>query len=479
MRVLIVSFYFPPSNVIGAVRVGKMAKYLARFGNDVRVLTAADLPFDGALELEIPDEWVVRTPWWDIDAAWQFLIASGKATARRLRGGRAAADAPAPTAAAPAAPTSPAATASPLRRHARSVAHALRAAYANTLHVPDQYIGWRGAALRGGRELGARWRPDVILASGSPWTCFLVARDLSRSLGVPWVADFRDPWFDNPTVQYPLWRQRMIDQPLERWTVDSAAAMVTVSEPIAAKLRARHPGIPVDVVLNGFDAETYDGLRSRATTAAHDPVRIVYTGNLFRERDLGPILQALQALRAAGDPAAQVRIDIVGNRNPEERERTDALARQLGVAECLHWSPPVAHRAAAQLQRDADVLLAATGADPAMGYVFSGKLFEYVGARRPILLLGHPDGVAARLVRDRGFGVAASTADEVAAGLRRWIAEKRATGAIADTDAASVGDLSREAQARILEQVLRAVTHERPESRPAAREARNLPTAAA
>jgi glycosyltransferase involved in cell wall biosynthesis len=227
--------------------------------------------------------------------------------------------------------------------------------------------------------------------------------------------------------------------------------MVTVSAPIAEALRARYPGIPVGLVLNGYDAESYTDTAPEGGALGW-PVRIVYTGNLFPERDLGPLLEALREL---GSDAARVAVDVVGNRNLEQREAIERRARALGVADRLRWLPPVGHAEAARAQRGADVLLAATGADPRLGYVFSGKLFEYVGAHRPILLLGYPHGVAAQLIRERGLGVVATEAGEVEAALRAWIAEKAATGRIADTAPAAVDDLSRESQARVLEGVLR------------------------
>jgi hypothetical protein len=90
--------------------------------------------------------------------------------------------------------------------------------------------------------------------------------------------------------------------------------------------------------------------------------------------------------------------------------------------------------------------------------VFTGKLFEYVGARRPILVAGAVSGVAADLVRQRQLGHAEAAPERIARRLRAWLAEKRERGSIAPPESAAVDDLSRKAQTRALADVLERVT---------------------
>ena len=66
MRVLIVSWYFPPANTIAAVRMQGMAAYLRRQGAEVRVLTAAGIPWPQTLETDVPETVVTATPWADV-----------------------------------------------------------------------------------------------------------------------------------------------------------------------------------------------------------------------------------------------------------------------------------------------------------------------------------------------------------------------------------------------------------------------------
>jgi glycosyltransferase involved in cell wall biosynthesis len=462
MRVLVISFFFPPYNVIGAVRVGKTAKYLRRSGEDVRVLAAANLDFIPNLELEIPAGDVVYTDWVDFDRPYRALVSGRNWIRRRLPGGTAARAGSdrireqRPSTFNSEGPQS----------EARTLAWRFRLLYTDLVHFPDSARGWRRSAVRAGRELARDWPPHVILASGAPWTSFVVARDLSNELGVPWVADLRDLWSANHTTFVSNWRKRTLDVWHERRVLRSASALVTVSEPLAKHLRECYPDKQVEVIMNGFDPEDYkelaqqgrnglpteaDPSASRSPLASDSPIlRLLYTGEI--NRDMRPLLGAMKLL---GTDARSVHLEIVGAQSATIRERYRAVAAAYGIEDRVSWLPPVSHAEACRLQQQADVLVLLMHNSPDDAGVYTGKLFEYVGARRPILVAGADSGVAAELVRDRQLGFAEASADRIADRLRAWLGEKRTVGKVAPAASSFIGDLSREAQARAFADVLR------------------------
>lgn len=455
MRVLIVSFVFPPHNVIGAVRVGKISKYLTRFGHDVRVIAARDLEFATTLKLEIPSDRITYTPWTDVDAPFRAAVRL-KHRARRwlAREPRSIAE----------IHHSAEITSEGPQSAKRTFGWRARLLYIDLVHFPDSAVGWRKPAVRAGRELLREWRPDVILASGAPWTSLVVARDLARESGVPWVADLRDLWSDNHTTFVSPWRMRAFDSRYEQRILRTASALVTVSEPLAERLRARYPGKPIAVVMNGFDAEDYRSngsapIRTRASSGPGDTgdecvLRMVYTGEI--NRNMLPLLDALVLL---GDDLQSVRVRIVGHANRDVRERYEGLAHRRGVADRLEWVPSVPHAAAATIQQQADILLLFIHPTRHDSGVFTGKLFEYVGARRPILVVGSQSGVAAELVCSRGLGVAEADPPMIAERIRGWLQEKRVAGRVNGPLGTAVDDLSREAQTRIYAEVLQRVVN--------------------
>ncbi|MDF1502866.1 glycosyltransferase [Roseisolibacter sp. H3M3-2] len=321
--------------------------------------------------------------------------------------------------------------------------------YWNFAFVPDQYVGWYRPAVRAALDVARDWRPDVVLASGTPWTSLLVGRTVATRLGLPFVAELRDPWTGTTlsrTAHFG-WRARL-DARLERHALARASALISVSDPYAEELRDRYH-VPSHVVLNGFDAQRYAGVPSERPDDG--VLRLLYTGNLSYERDITPLLEAMASL---GDDAARVRLDVIGNGDLPLQAHFAGVAERLGVGASVRWLPALPYHAMARTQRGADVLLLVTYDDPSQRGVYTGKLFEYVGARRPILLVGMVDGVAADLLRDRGLGAAESTADGIAARLRGWLAEKREGNGPADTAGTQVDDLTRESQTRRLEAIL-------------------------
>jgi glycosyltransferase involved in cell wall biosynthesis len=361
------------------------------------------------------------------------------------------------------------------RRELRTIFWHLRLAYRDLVHVPDEAVGWLGPATQAARELARGWRPDVVLASGPPFTAFVVARRLAAEFGTRWVADLRDLWFGNPYSHASRWRHQLVDAWLERRILSTASGLVTVSEPLARELRSRYARIPVEVVLNGIDSDTReDGITATAVAAPRPrpdaTLRLVYTGNLHLRRDLGPLVDAL---RLIGGDARAVSVEIVGNRDESLAKHYQSLATTAGVGDSFHWMPPIPHAQSLEIQRAADALLLVLSNEASEEGIYTGKLFEYLAARRPILVVGLPTGVAAKLVQERQVGAVAATPEAIARVLREWVRRLRTEGSLPNVQARNIEDFSRAAQTRVLERLLERVAGAA-ESAPAIGHARPL-----
>ena len=127
--------------------------------------------------------------------------------------------------------------------------------YLNLSNLPDRYIGWLPWAIAGAKRTCRDWKPDLIYVTGPPFTAFLAGHHLSRKLGVPWIAEFRDRWADDPYFEAPDWRMALLDR-MERRVAGSASGIVTVSEPWSAFYRAKY-GKPVATIYNGYDPQDF------------------------------------------------------------------------------------------------------------------------------------------------------------------------------------------------------------------------------
>ncbi|HKP38222.1 MAG TPA: glycosyltransferase [Pyrinomonadaceae bacterium] len=414
------SYAFPPFNSIGGVRVGKTAKYLLKLGHDVRVLTAQNQPFHPTLPVELPAERVLYTKSLNLRKPAEVALrksANAEAESRMPRGGRFKA----------------------LLK--RALGFPLR----TLVYFPDANVGWLPYAVSAGSSLLQDWKADLILASSPPPTSLLVAHKLARKFNVPWIADMRDLWVDHHYYKQPRWR-RAAETKMERRVLSSAAGLVTVSEPLAETLRAKY-GKPTAVVLNGFDITDYPS--GSGLVRNNGVVKILYTGATYPGgQDPSALFEALRRLGPLGD---KVRVKFYGSFLNTIRE----TAAAHDVAHVVEVNAPIPYKESLKAQTEADILLLLLWTDPAQRGVYTGKLFEYIGARRPVLAIGGADCVAADLIRDRHAGVILDDPGEIKLQLERWIQMKDQTGGIPRLPDESVAGISREEQVAVLEDFLR------------------------
>ncbi len=421
LRVLLVSRYFPPENVIGAVRVGKFAKFLKEAGHDIRVL-AADTSGDCSLPLEVPAEWVTYVPARQVGAIFDLLVGF----VRRLDWR------PVPAQERP--PATAAAESSPAR-----IADALRQHYYALLQIPDKSAGWIKPAMRVGKGIVHDWRPDLVFASGPPHSALIAARHIARSCAAPWIAELRDLWSDNPYYEYPRWR-RWLDRLIERRVLADAAGLVTVT-PTQAEILRRHYQQPVACVLNGYVEEDFPA--DRPGPPPGEVVSIVYTGGIYvGYRDPSALFQAIALLGAERE---RVAVHFYGPAKAEVHRLPAAAA----VREQIFVHDRVPYRTSLALQAAADVLLLLQWADPRDAGNIPAKFFEYLGARRPILMLGWERGDLAEMIRTRKAGLVSNDPATIAAQLQRWIGERPA--GIPPVAAEARAGVTRSAQFRALE----------------------------
>lgn len=434
-RVLLVSHFFPPHSAIGALRVGKLAKHLADSGWDVRALAAA-LPNPRSMPLELPAENVTYTAWSDVDTMLERFL--GERLAWLLRQRKANNDAGLGAH----SNASDESSEKPSRLRAW-----LRKAYLEVVRWPDNRVGWYRPGLDAGRELIRKWRPDVIYSSAPPVTSILIARALGAEHNIPWIAEFRDLWTDHPYYEYGRLR-RLIECNWERRVLSTAAAVVTVSPPWQRRLLALH-GRPTVLAMNGYLSADFPVIPP-LEPSREGPLRILYTGHIYAgRRDPSPLFEAIASLGGDGN---EIVVDFVGT----QVETIARLAEWHRVGSQVNVRPAVSYVEALRQQCEADVLLHLQWCDPAEDGTIAGKLFEYLGARRPILGVALETSAAAELVHNRQAGLVTSDPIKIASQLRVWLEQKRKTGVAPTPKEAALG-LDRSQQFDVVERALGAV----------------------
>jgi glycosyltransferase involved in cell wall biosynthesis len=358
-RLLLVAAFFPPAPTVASVRAWGMAKYLARRGWQVSVLTPeprVNLRPDDAegFERELEREGVTRLavrPRWR--RFWFTNLPPQGSFNLPFR---------------------------IVRRVARLIGM-----------DPEQ--AWFDDAER----VGLRLTPgdvDVVLATGGPFGNFRVGARLAARLGRPLVLDYRDSWTDNPLAWYVVNTKR--DHAEQSAVLAAAAEVVAVSPSLAELVSKRGGGRPVHVVTNGYDPDHCGAV----SPAAFGHFAIVYTGSIYAPRIvMGPLFEALRRLDSEGD-LPEWRFHYYGGYG---RHVARAAAR-AGIAHkvVMHGVVPRREALAAVAGAGVAVVIASVRDDDTIGdrAIVTGKLFEPLGLRVPTLLIAPAgsdiDAIAAR-----------------------------------------------------------------------------------
>jgi glycosyltransferase involved in cell wall biosynthesis len=366
MKILIVSFLFPPANNIGALRVGKTAKHLHEMGHDLRVLTAVNTLYANGLSVEIPSNKVICTKWFDVNKFFYFIknekINSGLTVSNKniYKG---------------------------IRAHIYGF---LRGSYKYFLHRPDSVIGWLPYALYAGDKLFKDWTPDIIYASGAPYTSLLVAGILSTRYHIPWIAELRDLWSDNSYK-----RSDYIERLIEKKVLSCASVLVTVSDALCNTLLNMYKQ-PCYVVKNAFDPEDMSDLPS-----PHFPkekINITYTGLVYKGRQDPSIL--FHAISRSDILRNKLLVRFYGDSNEWVKDMADSY----GIGENVLVFPSVSWVDSLIFQKASDILLFLTWNHPLEKGILSGKIFEYIGIGRPVITVGDYDDEATKIISDNLFG---------------------------------------------------------------------------
>ncbi|MBI2859920.1 MAG: glycosyltransferase [Chloroflexi bacterium] len=292
------------------------------------------------------------------------------------------------------------------------------------INYPDAKGGWipfgieTGEKMLGGGDIGA------ILSSSSPVTGHIIARRLKLRHSLPWVADLRDLWSQNHNYGYSGMR-RLKDKRLERRTLAAADALVTVSPPWAERLGQLHGGRAVHTITNGFDPEA-----GGVAVSISDRFTMTYTGTVYRQRQHpGKLFAALKGLISEGTMA---RLDIEVRFYGPAEAWIEEETRKYGLQGVVRQHGPLPREAALGKQRQSQILLLFDWDDPQEKGVYPGKVFEYLGARRPILAIGGvTDNVVAGLLRQTGAGVHAPAVEDVKRALGELYREYKLKGEVA------------------------------------------------
>lgn len=284
--------------------------------------------------------------------------------------------------------------------------------------IPDREVGWVVPAVLKAMRLIRRDQPMALYSTAPPWSAQVAAYAVSKLSGLPWVADFRDPWARAPWRESQPDRQRRAGVRLESRVVRRASAILFAT-PANRDEYAAHYGPALArkffVVPNGCDPEEFRDVPRRTPD---DLFTLLHAGSLYGQRSPVPLFQAVAGAIAKGTiDRRRFRVQLIGT-STLDRDITSAIS-DLGLGDIVVSSPRVPRREIIQAMASASALLAL---QPGTTVSIPGKVYEYLAMGKPLFALCE-EGDTAHLIRSSGVGVVV-TAKEVAAiesGLARLL----------------------------------------------------------
>jgi glycosyltransferase involved in cell wall biosynthesis len=271
---------------------------------------------------------------------------------------------------------------------------ALVRCFPSIARLPDKHAPVHFRAVRGARRILDQHPATIMFSWAQSHSCSLVALELKRSLGIPWVAHLSDPWLGGPYWDGGRARRWIIGR-LERAVLDAADAVVFVSEETREMTMSRyHPDWmrKTHVIPHCFDPRLYP----TADHATRNGAVIRHIGSLYGPRRPTSLFDAIQRLEQS-EPALLegVRIELVG-------DRATALAGEIarrGLGGLVEARPGVGYLESLREMRTADVLVLIE-APAATSLFLPSKLIDYLGANRPILALTPSRGPSASILTE-------------------------------------------------------------------------------
>jgi glycosyltransferase involved in cell wall biosynthesis len=231
-------------------------------------------------------------------------------------------------------------------------------------------------------------RPDVVLTSGPPHCVHAIGRYAKRTWGLPWVADFRDPWISGKEPHHQK-KAGWGDIRAEQKAFCSADLIVANSPNAARALAAAQPAIAekVQFITNGYDPDRFQQAIDR--TESETPLQLVHTGEIYTGRDPRPLLDAVQQMnKSASSVNARAAITFVGRADADKCDLA-AEVNHRGLDDVVALTGQVPYGEALRHMRRADILVLLDQPGRTIG--IPAKLFEYIGTGNPILAFAEPN----------------------------------------------------------------------------------------
>ena len=392
-KVLIITYFFN-QEVIGSVRLRGLAKYLPKFGWEPIILTTTTNNSHSNYR-------IIETEYNELLERWKnfFGFNQQKKFPEQIK--------------------------LSTKKNKKTFIEFLIKIYIEIFAYPDSQKNWCKPAVEAGAKLLENEHFDAIISSSSPVTCHLIANNLKKQYKLPWIADLRDLWTQNPYYDHTYLR-RLIDKQLEINTLRIADAITTTTDYSTKDIETIHKSKHVYTIPNGFDPIKLN--QNNECLPINDKLTIMYAGTLYNgKRDPEPLFEALAELNSEKKiDLRNLSIDFYGC--GEDWLKKDIAKYNLENIVMVHGMVP--RDEIIKKQEKTQLLLLLTWNNPKEVGVIPGKLYEYLAAKRPIISIGFPNGLVKGIIDNTNSGVHVSNKERIKDVIYHYYQEFKQNGNI-------------------------------------------------
>jgi hypothetical protein len=392
-NILIISYYWPPAGGSGVQRWLKFVKYFRKYGYEPIVYTPENPEYmaqDPGLLSEIPSgTTIIRRK--ILEPYNLYKILTGKRgesikpgfIAQEAKGGKG--------------------------KFTEKLSLFIR----SNVFIPDPKCFWIRPSIRFLNRYLAENPVDAIISTGPPHSMHMIAKALAKRRNIRWIADFRDPWTKMYTFKYMnnTFLTTFLHKRMERNVVRSADAVVVVTNLMRDEFLELGPR-RIEVITNGYDASDFENLLEKV----EEKFTITYTGLFVKDRNPSVLWRILgEMIREVPGFGEDLSIRIIGHTDNSVWQEISENALDNYLVN-MDYMP---HNEVVKWQQRARVLLLAGGQEPEAKGILTGKFFEYLAARRPILSFGPIGGDMDVALKECEAGAMFDYSDY--AGAKAWI----------------------------------------------------------
>ena len=367
MKVLIITYYWPPAGGSGVQRWLKFVKYLQNFDVEPIVYTVDNANYpkeDKTLLHEVPTNIkILKQPIWEPTNLlfWKKKEAQKSDVSNAVNNG-------------------------------------FLSFIRGNFFIPDPKIFWVNSSVKFLHQYLKENKVDVVISTGPPHSMHLIAQKLKQKTNIKWIADFRDPWsnlyYNEEFKQLSFAKKK--NEKLENSVFKNADCILTVSNSLKKEFDQK--ATRVEVITNGFDDEVV----TNTLITLDEKFSISYIGLLPKQSNPKLLFKVLSTLCAEDtDFKANLKLNFIGDISEDVKQEIINY-NLLGNTNFIGY---VSHKEAIAYQRKAQVLLLLIPNVAKSGGILTGKLFEYLTAKRPILAMGPETGDLSEILKNTSSGV--------------------------------------------------------------------------